>query len=56
MQGGYILDAGADPSVKNKAKRWWESHTPKDGYILNRLKTPFAFVDPDAYEMLKPSK
>jgi hypothetical protein len=34
---------------------WWKNAklAPKDGYILNRTQTPFAFINVDDYEAIK---
>lgn len=36
-------------------QEWWKSPklAPKDGYILSRAQTPFAFVNVDDYEAIK---
>lgn len=36
---------------------WWETlgYSPVDGELLTRAQTPFAFVDYDAYEAIKPA-
>ncbi|MFH0952975.1 MAG: Amuc_1102 family pilus-like protein [Verrucomicrobiota bacterium] len=33
--------------------RWWEQLTPVDGYVLNRMQTPFAMINFDDYEAVK---
>ncbi len=35
--------------------RWWETRTPQDGYVLNRMQTPFAMIYFDDYEAIKPT-
>lgn len=35
-------------------QRWWEAMAPVDGFILNRMETPFAMIDFDVYEAIKP--
>lgn len=35
-------------------QRWWEQLAPVDGFILNRMETPFAMIDFDTYEAIKP--
>jgi len=35
-------------------QRWWEQMTPVDGYVLNRMETPFAMISFDDYEAIKP--
>lgn len=34
---------------------WWDRFAPIDGVLLNRAQTPFAFVDYDLYEQIKPA-
>ncbi len=34
---------------------WWDRFPPIDGVLLNRAQTPFAFVDYDLYEQIKPA-
>lgn len=34
--------------------RWWEQLTPRAGFVLNRMQTPFAMVNFDDYEAIKP--
>ena len=34
---------------------WWDRFPPVDGVLLNRAQTPFAFVDYDMYEQIKPA-
>ena len=41
----------SEPKAK---RRWWEEFTPIDGYILNRLQTPFMMRNFDNYEAIKP--
>ena len=33
---------------------WWDRFSPVDGVLLNRSQTPFAAVDYDLYEAIKP--
>lgn len=33
---------------------WWERFPPTDGVLLNRSQTPFALIDYDAYNVIKP--
>jgi len=35
------------------SQRWWEQVPPVDGYVLNRLETPFAMIAFDNYEAIK---
>ncbi len=34
---------------------WWEGFSPVDGVLISRAQTPFAFVDYDLYEAIKPA-
>ena len=34
---------------------WWDRFSPVDGVLLNRAQTPFAFIDYDMYEAIKPA-
>lgn len=34
---------------------WWDTMPPVDGVLLNRAQTPFALVDYDAYNFIKPA-
>ena len=34
---------------------WWDGFPPVDGVLLNRSQTPFAFIDYDLYEAIKPA-
>ena len=42
-------------SLPANNQRWWEQLTPLDGYVLNRMQTPFAMIYFDDYEAIKPS-
>jgi hypothetical protein len=42
-------------SLPANNQRWWEQLTPQDGYVLNRMQTPFAMIYFDDYEAIKPS-
>ena len=33
---------------------WWDRFSPVEGVLLNRSQTPFAYVDYDLYEAIKP--
>ncbi|HRZ13746.1 MAG TPA: hypothetical protein P5567_14985 [Kiritimatiellia bacterium] len=35
-------------------QRWWEQLAPVEGFLLNRMQTPFAMIDFDNYEAIKP--
>ncbi len=34
---------------------WWDRFSPVDGVLLNRSQTPFAYIDYDMYEAIKPA-
>ena len=34
---------------------WWDRFGPTDGVLLNRAQTPFAIIDYDMYEQIKPA-
>jgi len=42
-------------SRPSSQERWWERLTPQEGYLLNRLETPFAMLNFDNYEAMKAS-
>jgi hypothetical protein len=42
-------------SLPANNQRWWEQLAPQDGYVLNRMQTPFAMIYFDDYEAIKPS-
>lgn len=48
---------GAVVATESSAKtpNWWDRFSPVDGVLLNRAQTPFAFVDFDTYEAIKPT-
>ena len=48
---------GAVVATESTAQRpnWWDGFPPVDGVLLNRSQTPFAFVDYDLYEAIKPA-
>jgi hypothetical protein len=55
---GEVAETKADERMiagAKLAKEWWKSPqlTVKEGYILNRAQTPFAFVNYDDYETIK---
>ena len=35
--------------------RWWEQMTPTPGFLLSRIHTPWAVLDNDRYEVIKPT-
>lgn len=48
---------GAVVATESTAKtpNWWDRFSPVDGVLLNRAQTPFAFLDYDQYEAIKPA-
>lgn len=50
---GRIIGMESNPSSQ---ERWWEQLPPRTGFVLNRAQTPFALVDIDNYEAIKPSE
>jgi len=50
---GRVLAMESLPSTGSP--RWWEQLTPQDGYVLNRMQTPFAMIYFDDYEAIKPT-
>lgn len=48
---------GAVVATESTAKtpNWWDQFSPVDGVMLNRGQTPFAVVDYDMYEAIKPT-
>ena len=44
----------ATESTATKAN-WWDGFSPVDGVLINRAQTPFAFIDYDLYEAIKPA-
>ena len=40
-------------SLPSSNRRWWEELPPVDGYLLNRMQTPFAMINFDDYEAIK---
>ncbi len=56
-QGGRIVTMAGSPELSSGVNaRWWEQLTPQDGYLLNRTLTPFAMINFDDYEAIKPGK
>ncbi len=51
--GGRLVAMDGLPQG-SAAKRWWEQMSPLDGYLLNRMQTPFAMINFDDYEAVKP--
>ncbi len=50
---GRVLAMDSLPSTGSP--RWWEKLTPLDGFVLNRMQTPFAMIYFDDYEAIKPA-
>lgn len=48
---GQLVAMESQPASQ---QRWWEQLAPVDGFILNRMQTPFAMIDFDTYEAIKP--
>jgi len=38
-----------------QTQNWWDRFSPVDGVLLTRAQTPFAYVDYDLYEQIKPA-
>lgn len=55
-QGGAMVAMDGLPPLSGANPRWWEQLSPKDGYLLNRTQTPFAMLNFDDYEAIKPGK
>ncbi|MBW7909113.1 MAG: hypothetical protein H3C50_09395 [Kiritimatiellae bacterium] len=53
--GGRLVGMDGIPSGTAQ-QRWWEQLSPQDGYLLNRMQTPFAMIHFDDYEAIKPSR
>lgn len=51
-----MKNRGAVVGTESTAKtpNWWERFSPVDGVLLNRSQTPFAFVDYDSFNAIKP--
>ncbi len=50
VQGRVI----AIDSNQGGGQRWWERFSPVEGFIFNRLQTPFAMVNFDDFELIRP--
>ncbi len=50
--GGRVVAMESKPSSK---ARWWEQLSPQTTLMLNRLQTPFAMLNFDNFEMIKPA-
>jgi hypothetical protein len=53
--GGAIVARDGLPQGTAQ-QRWWEAFAPQDGFVLNRMQTPFAMINFDDYEAIKPSR
>lgn len=53
--GGRLVAMEGVPSGTVQ-QRWWESFSPQSGYLLNRKETPFAMINFDDYEAIKPGR
>jgi hypothetical protein len=53
--GGRLVAMDGQPSGTAQ-QRWWEQLSPMDGYLLNRMQTPFAMLYFDDYESVKPAR
>jgi hypothetical protein len=52
VQGKLVGMESKPPSNQ----RWWEALQPQDGFLLNRMQTPFAMLYFDDYEAVKPKQ
>ncbi len=50
---GRPIGMESNPSSQ---ERWWEQLPPRTGVVLNRTQSPFALVDIDNYEAIKPAE
>ncbi len=48
---GRMLGMASNP---DSDQRWWEQLPPRSGFVLNRMQTPFAMVNFDDFEAIKP--
>lgn len=51
--GGRLVAMDGLPQG-SASQRWWEQLNPQEGYLLNRMQTPFAMINFDDYEAVKP--
>lgn len=49
---GQLIGISGEPESR---QRWWEQLSPVDGYLLNRMQTPFAMINYDNYPAIKPT-
>jgi hypothetical protein len=47
---GRVVGMAGKPEIRN---RWWEQFSPTEGVLLSRDKTPFLYVDYDAFPMIQ---
>jgi len=52
-----VKHKGAVVAIESSAQtpNWWERFSPLDGVLLNRAQTPFAFIDFDLFNAIKPA-
>lgn len=52
-----VKHKGAVVAIDSTAQtpNWWERFSPLDGVLLNRAQTPFAFIDFDLFNAIKPA-
>lgn len=48
---GRMLGMASNP---DSDQRWWEQLPPRSGFVLNRMQTPFAMINFDDFEAIKP--
>ncbi len=48
---GAVVASGSTATTPN----WWERFPPVDGVLLTRAQTPFALIEYDAYNLIKPA-
>jgi len=48
---GQLVAVESQPASQ---ERWWERMTPTEGFLLSRMETPFAMINFDDYEAIKP--
>lgn len=53
--GGRLVAMDGQPTGTAQ-QRWWEQLSPMDGYLLNRMQTPFAMINFDDFEAVKPGR
>lgn len=50
---GRVLAMASNPASD---QRWWEQLPPRAGFVLTRMQTPWAMVNFDDYEAVKPAE